>query len=126
MHTSPTSAMAERGNLSGEGLVRPVFGRSALVSDRLLADCGRICHPIEPRPRRRSPLARSRRRRGAAATTLEISRLNDASSKDNASSLPFSQAAQVRHLSFAEGAHLTAVIRPYNQLTLMRYWHIQP
>jgi hypothetical protein len=27
--------MAERGNLSGEGLVRPVFGRSALVSDRL-------------------------------------------------------------------------------------------
>ena len=35
MHTSPTSAMAERGNLSVEGLVRPVFGRSALVSDRL-------------------------------------------------------------------------------------------
>ena len=27
--------MAERGNLSGEGLVLPVFGRSALVCDRL-------------------------------------------------------------------------------------------
>ena len=34
--------MAERGNLSGEGLVLPVFGRSALVSDRLfMAGLGR-------------------------------------------------------------------------------------